>query len=188
VAEVDCLLLAAGSSSRMGRWKMLLPWRGSTVVETAAVAALEHCSRLLLVVGHRGDELARLFAGRDRVEVVWNRDHERGLFSSIRAGVAGVGTARFFVALGDMPMVDPRIYRRLLEAPPAPVLRPAYLGRRGHPVLLSAQMIPLILAEPPESTMRNVLARVDGRDMDVQDAGVVLDLDEPADYERLSGR
>jgi molybdenum cofactor cytidylyltransferase len=184
---VDCLLLAAGASTRMGRWKMLLPWRGSTVVEAAAAAALGGCSRVLLVIGYRGEELERVFAGHTGVEVVWNRGYERGLFSSIQAGVARVRTPRFFVALADMPMVASGVYRQLLQSPPAAAARPVHAGRPGHPVLLSAAMIPLILAEPPGSTMRNVLARVERREVEVSDAGVVLDLDEPGDYDRFSG-
>ncbi len=183
---MDCVLLAAGASTRMGRLKMLLPWRGSTVVEAAAAAALGACSRLLVVVGHRGEELARLFAGRDRVEIVRNPGWERGLFSSVRAGVAAVRSERFFVALGDMPLVGSAVYRSLLAAPPAPAVHPLYGDRRGHPVLLAAEMIPRILAEPPDSTLRAVLERVEGREVAVDDAGTLLDLDVPADYERLA--
>jgi len=170
----------------MGQWKLLLPWRGTTVIEASAAAALEACSRVLLVVGHRGDELERLFAATKLVEVVRNPDHAAGLFSSVRAGVLRVRSQRFFVALGDMPLAGPQLYRRLVDEPSAAALRPVYRGTRGHPVLLDSALIPLILAEPAESTMRNVLARVEARDVPVEDAGAVLDLDEPADYERLS--
>lgn len=170
----------------MGRWKMLLPWRGSTVVEAAAAAALDACSRLIVVVGHRGEELAGVFAARDRVEIVRNPDWERGLFSSVRAGAAAVRSERFFVALGDMPLVGSPVYRSLLAAPPAPAVHPLYRGRRGHPVLLAAAVIPRILAAPLESNLGCVLQGVEGRDVVVDDPGTQLDLDEPADYERLA--
>jgi len=186
VADVDCLLLAAGASVRMGRWKPLLPWRGATVVEASVAAALGACSRVLLVVGHRGDELGRLFAGRERVEVVPNAGYLAGLFSSIRTGVERVRSSRFFIALADMPLVRPELYLALLGAPEADAVRPVYRGTPGHPVLLSARVIPLIRAESEDSTMRNVLARVECRDVPVDESGAVLDLDEPADYDRLS--
>jgi molybdenum cofactor cytidylyltransferase len=187
VADIDCVLLAAGASSRMGRYKPLLPWRGTTVVETSAAAALAVASRVLLVVGYRGDELAALFAGRARVEIVPNPDYAAGLFSSVQAGVRRVRTSRFFVALADMPLVTPGLYERLLAEPPAPAVRPLYDGTRGHPVLLDASMIAPILAEPVTGMMRNVIARVAARDMAVDDPAALLDLDEPADYERLAG-
>ncbi len=186
MADVDCLLLAAGASSRMGRWKPVLPWRGATVVEASAAAALAACSRVLLVVGHRGDELVRLFAGRERVEAVPNPRYIAGLFSSIRAGIERVRSERFFVALADMPLVSPDLYLRLLGEPQADAVRPVYRGTRGHPVLLSARVIPLIRDESEDSTLRNVLARVECRDVPVDDPGAVLDLDLPDDYDRLS--
>ncbi len=170
----------------MGRWKPVLPWHGATVVEASAAAALAACSRVLLVVGHRGDELARLFAGRERVEVVPNPSYMAGLFSSIRAGVERVRSQRFFVALADMPLVSAGLYLRLLAEPEADAVRPVYRGARGHPVLLSSRMIPLIRAESEDSTMRDVLARVQCRDVPVDDPGSVLDLDLPEDYDRHS--
>ncbi len=186
MADLDCVLLAAGASVRMGRWKPLLPWRGATVVEASAAAALSACSRVLLVVGHRGDELAGLFSGRPRLEVVPNAGYLAGLFSSIRAGVERVRSPRFFIALADMPLVRPELYLALLDEPEAEAVRPVYRGTPGHPVLLSARIIPLIREESEDSTMRNVLARVGCRDVPVDEPGAVLDLDEPADYDRLS--
>ena len=54
------------------------------------------------------------------------------------------------------------------------------------PVLLAAALIPAILAEPADSTLRKVLQDVERAEVAVEDAGVALDLDEPADYEGLS--
>jgi molybdenum cofactor cytidylyltransferase len=115
----DCLLLAAGESTRMGEWKLLLPWRGATVVEWSVRHALGFCRRVLLVTGHRSRELQALFTGWPAVEPVENREYRRGLLSSIQAGATRVESERFFIALGDMPLVGEAIYRLLAERLPA---------------------------------------------------------------------
>ncbi len=143
VSLVDCIVPTAGRSERMGRWKPLLPFRGGTIVGTVVEAALEACSRVILVTGFRGDELAARFAGTPRVLVVENPDWALGMFSSIRRGAARVESARFFVSLGDMPFVGSAIYRALLEAPEADFVFPVHGGVRGHPVcLLRASGLP----------------------------------------------
>ncbi len=185
LAGYDCLLLAAGSSTRMGAWKLLLPWRGATVIEWSARHALGFCRRVLLVTGHRGDELRELFAGRPAVEPVENREWRLGMFSSIQAGAARVESGRFFIALGDMPLVEDGAYRLLAERLAGggyEAARPTFAGRKGHPVLLDRSLVPRLLAAPPSLSMSDVLRAVKLLEVPVADESVVTDLDTPADY------
>jgi molybdenum cofactor cytidylyltransferase len=183
--SVDCLMLAAGSSSRMGAWKLLLPWGRSTVIETSLAHAREACARVILVTGHRARDLEERLTGTPRVELVHNPRHELGMFSSIQAGVTRVRTARFFLALADMPMIEPAIFTALMAADEAEVVRPVWDGNPGHPVLLSGGLIPSILAQPPQGSMRSVLAGRRVTNLETSDQSVYLDLDSPEDYERL---
>jgi hypothetical protein len=57
MAEVECVMLAAGRSSRMDDWKMTLPWGKSTIVEHSVRTALNVCARVVLVAGFRAEEL-----------------------------------------------------------------------------------------------------------------------------------
>lgn len=195
-AGYDCLLLAAGGSTRMGAWKPLLPWRGATVIEWSVRHALEFCRRVLLVSGYRGAELRALFAGRPGVETVENPGWRRGMLSSIQAGAARVESGRFFIALGDMPLVGGGIYRllamRLEAAAPATggpegggrqAARPVCGGRTGHPVLLDRSLVPRILAADPALSMRDLLREVEVLEVPAADGSVLIDLDTPADYE-----
>jgi len=101
--KIDCLIPAAGLSSRMGRWKLLLPYRGTTILEQTLNNALSLCSRVVLVTGYRGNELEEIYAGRSGVVTVRNADFKRGMFSSIQTGVPLVSTEWFFITMGDMP-------------------------------------------------------------------------------------
>ena len=88
--RVAGIILAAGSSSRMGRPKQLLSFREQTVIECIVDSALNSSlCKVVVVLGHRAEELRPLLTGRD-VTVVLNSDYKRGQSSSIQAGLAAV--------------------------------------------------------------------------------------------------
>jgi len=84
----DCVLLAAGLSSRTTAWKMMLPCAGGTLIEASVAAALQACARVIVVAGFRAGELAGLFRGRERVEVAVNARFEEGMLTSLQCGAA----------------------------------------------------------------------------------------------------
>jgi len=189
VLPFDCLILAAGASSRMSDWKMLLPWEGSTIVETSVRKALDACRRVILVAGFRAEELRALFADRIRageMAFVANPVYERGMFSSVQAGAGLVTSQRFFLALGDMPRVEPSVYRLLLRYE-GEVVIPKYRGKKGHPLLLSSAAGRRIQELEQDRSMRDVLAEFPTLAVPVEEPGVVQDIDDAQDYRRYIG-
>jgi molybdenum cofactor cytidylyltransferase len=182
VFPVDCIMVAAGRSERMGRWKPLLPFRGGTIVAAVVSAALAACYRVILVTGFRGDELAALFAAEPRVAAVRNPDWELGMFSSIQRGAAHVQTDRFFISLADMPFIDPAVYRALLETEGADFVFPVHGGLRGHPVLLSDHArTALLAADPRTGSMKEIARRLSAIEVPWTDNSVLRDIDTPED-------
>jgi len=164
------------------------------MVERSVGTALEVCGRVILVAGYRAEELGELFRGRERVEVTVNPGYEEGMFSSVRCGCGRIRTPWFFLALGDMPLVDPNTYRlmlRLAEGLPdgaaagIPTLIPRFRGKKGHPLLLSGEVRERILSAPPTATLREVLAEVPNLLVPVEDPRVLQDVDTPEDYRGL---
>ncbi len=187
----DCIMLAAGESTRMGSWKPLLPFRGSTVIEWSVRSALRSCRRIVLVVGYRGEELAERFRGRAGVETVENRDYRKGQLSSLVTGMERTEDSRFFVALGDMPLIGGHVYDRIAAegrtafAGGFAAVRPAFGGRPGHPVLLDRDRV---FTDPPGDgirSVRDILHALRVLEVPCSDAGVVSDIDTPADYAML---
>ncbi len=196
----DCVMPAAGASSRMGRWKPLLPWAGRFLVEAAVEAALSACSRVLLVAGYRASELASLFHGESRVLVLDNPAWERGMLGSIQRALPEVRGAAFFCANADMPFVRPADYEALAAALAPPLeaeqsgceafAASAFAAGRdgggrlvpGHPVLVPATWIPDILALSPASRMKPFLL---SRPFVLVERGqaALFDVDSPDDYE-----
>jgi molybdenum cofactor cytidylyltransferase len=169
----------------MGRWKPVLRFGGATIIETVVAAALGACSRVLLVTGYRGAELAALFSGQPRVVVVENPDWEQGMFSSVRRGIAEAVTPRFFVTLGDMPWITTAVYDALLRhdaAHEADAVFAAHGGRRGHPVLFRRGVKAAVAAaDPARGRMRAIAASFRVAEVTWPDDSVLRDIDTESD-------
>lgn len=188
------IVLAAGLSRRMGRLKPLLPLGQTTVLETAVSPFTEAgIRRLIVVTGHRADQVGPLVARQGWMEAP-NPDYRTGMYSSVRAGVAALpaGTAAFFLLPCDIPLVKAATVRQLAAArqsagrDPA-VCYPVFGGRRGHPPLISAALIPQILAGEPDGGLRALLAGHSEQNVEVEvpDEGILRDMDTPEAYERI---
>lgn len=185
--KYDSVLLAAGRSRRMGKWKLTLPLQDTTIVERAVSTALDVSSRVILVTGYQGEILEDLLRksdvpGRERLCFVHNQEYERGMFSSIRKGCEEVETERFFLVLGDMPLVNASTYQSLIETPEVDAVIPKYKGKRGHPLLMMRSMADRIIAADKESTLHHVLSEVPTMSIPVNDRYILNDVDTEKDY------
>ncbi len=191
-SRFGAVVLAGGYSSRMGRFKPLMPLGGSTVLARAIASFRRTAPDICVVVGHRGDELRREIA-RLGARCVENPAFDRGMFTSLVAGVRALpaGVDGCFVLPADMPAVRPftaRLLARAFTRTGADVVHPAFRGERGHPPVLSARLFGEILSgdEGARGGLRAILARHEERavQVDVLDEGILLDLDTAADHER----
>ncbi|MCK9460478.1 MAG: NTP transferase domain-containing protein [Proteobacteria bacterium] len=186
-----CIILAAGEGRRAGGYKPLMELGEGLVIDRVVDAASEVAGEIR-VVG--GCEFARLEAHLARrwphAVAVRNARWERGMFSSARAGLEGVAGAAF-IHPADVPGPSRAIYRALAaayEAEPRDVLRPAFGGRRGHPVLLSPAAVRAVLSAGPEATLREVLAPLSSAEVAAGDDLVLYDFDTLDELEILRRR
>ncbi|MCX6558809.1 MAG: NTP transferase domain-containing protein [Candidatus Aminicenantes bacterium] len=182
--EAEGILLAAGLSSRSGGFKMELLLAGKPLLLWSLEAMAAVCQRVIVVAGFAPEKIRRLVEGRPGVEVVVNENFAAGMLGSIQTGCRAVRAGRFFVHPGDMPLVRSRVYRQLL-ATEAEVVVPACRGRRGHPVLLRGNLIPALLAEPLDSSLGQFIARRAVATVEVEDRGILADLDVMADLKKI---
>lgn len=190
MSRVAAVILSAGLSSRMGRFKPLLPLGGKTVLERCIDcfhgAGVEE---VVVVTGKRGGEVAEV-AGQAGATAVHNPQYRQGMFSSVLAGVRALpqSTNGFFVLPVDMPLVRPETVARLLKAfqeDPLRIVYPVFDSQRGHPPLVHIALAGEILEHDGEGGLRTVLGRHESEAMElpVADCGVIHDLDHPDDYE-----
>jgi molybdenum cofactor cytidylyltransferase len=194
------VILAAGQSVRMGRPKALLPCgdRGDTFVRRLAVVLCDGGVEEALVVGRPEDELLRaeVEAMAVRARYVENPNADEGQLSSVLAGLAEAdrpGVRAILVTPVDAPMIAPATVAALLAAfrsSAAPVVRAVHLGRHGHPVIFSREVFEDLRHADPALGARAVLRAHAARviDVEVDDPGVLGDVDTPAEYDALRGR
>ncbi len=186
-SSVAGLVLAAGKSSRMGRDKALLPFRGSTFLE--AILGVLHGAglvRIAVVLGHHGDLIERS-ADLSRVEVVYNPDYEQGQTSSLQAGLRALerpDLEAVLLALVDHPAISEETVQTLIAEfleSHAPVVIPTHEGRRGHPLIIARKLfeplLDLSLDQGANSIIRDY--RESTLFVEVEDPGILLDVDEP---------
>jgi xanthine dehydrogenase accessory factor len=187
------IVLAAGESIRMGRAKTSLPLRGKTmlgrVVETFLAAPFD---RLRVVVPPEG---APDLPDDPRVEIVENEQRREGIASSIRRGLGDLpaGTEMAAIALADLPFVRVATLRRLVDtmtSEKAGIVYPTYEGQAGHPVLWHPRLFEELGELRGDCGARKVLERhrEQAIAVPVEDEGVCLDIDTPADYSRAMSR
>jgi CTP:molybdopterin cytidylyltransferase MocA len=193
--KVAGIILAAGRSVRMGRAKALLEMGESTFLEHAiGILAGGGCSDVIAVLGRgevagRAGELARA-GGAKPVENPGGGEQ----IESLRVGLASApaDAAAAIVLPVDHPLADAGTVATLIgefEATRAPIVRPVYRDRPGHPILLARILWPELADPALEYGARDVIHRhaEDIRDVPVDDRGVTVDIDTPAEYRREIG-
>jgi molybdenum cofactor cytidylyltransferase len=195
---LGAVILGAGASSRMGRPKLLLPWRGTTVIGHLLGQWRELGAAQIGIVLRPQDldlasELDRLgFSRAGRIE---NPQPERGMFSSVQCVANWPGwrdeIAAWAVVLGDQPHLRPETLRRLLEfhfGNAGAVCQLEFDGHARHPVLLPRRAFQELKVSAA-GTLKDFLKQTPVRCLrvSVDDPGLALDLDTPEDYRRMQG-
>ncbi len=187
------VVLAAGSGSRFAgdRHKLVQPLAGATVLGLTIRHAIE--SRLAAVVvttAALAAEAARWVAQRDIVLLPDTGPAGvgvRGMGWSIATGVTSRPQASGWLVLpGDMPLVRPASIREVAAAIEAhPIAYAQHRGRRGHPVGFSAELYSDLVRLTGDEGARRLIARFPSMGVELDDPGVLQDVDTLADLEAL---
>ncbi|MBE0626912.1 MAG: nucleotidyltransferase family protein [Burkholderiales bacterium] len=185
-ANICGILLAAGASKRFGSDKLLHPLSGQTPVAVAALARLRAAIPHVIAVVRPGATALENLLSDAGATVILCANADDGMGASLATAVSASGeVAGWVVALADMPYIRPETIVKIGAslAAGANIVAPAYRGKRGHPVGLSAQFRTQLQAlrgdEGARELLRqnaNVLTLIE-----VDDPGVCRDIDTPVD-------
>jgi molybdenum cofactor cytidylyltransferase len=197
-ARVSAIILAAGSSTRMGRAKQLMPLGDSTILERtiANVRAVE-VNEIVLVLGASAETIRRQLplSLLEGLNVVVNRAYREGMSSSLRAGISALDqrSEAALIILGDQPFIRSETMDRVIKAyrrDQAQIVIPSFHGTRGNPVLLDRFVFSEVMALEGDTGCRAIFgSHLEGiAKVEVEDDGILLDIDDPDDYDRLRGK
>lgn len=198
---ITAIVPAAGASRRMGEPKLLLPFGRSTVIGSTLAALLEGGAGRVCVVVRLDDEALReVLEGVPGVLLAVNPEPERGMLSSILAGLEALGGPPALTsgkALLVCPADLPALARETVAAaiagvrsPEAGLAVPVHRsGKRGHPLAIAAGLVAELPGLDPAVGLRQLLDRrpAEVLEVPVDDPGCVRDVDTPDDYRRLTG-
>ncbi|HWP79844.1 MAG TPA: NTP transferase domain-containing protein [Candidatus Acidoferrum sp.] len=187
--EICAVIAAAGMSSRMGEFKPMLTI-GSISVAQRIVATLRQAgvSKIVVVTGHNADALERHLSKSGAVFLRNENYRTTQMFDSARIGLSYIldkCDAALFTPV-DIPLFTAGTVRKLMKSG-ADYACPVCCGQRGHPILLSRNVIQKVLEDSGEGGLAGALARcgIPEAPVEVEDRGVLFDADTPEDFDVL---
>ena len=188
------ILLAAGTSSRMGSNKLLFDLNGESVLRRAARRAMGGgLGPILVVLGHQEEKARPELVGLP-CRVVVNPQYETGITSSLKAGVAALkdqpeNVRAAMVMLADMPFVTSEMIAGMIaryRSTEAPLVISDYEGVNAPPMLYDRSLFSELLTMTEEGCGRQVVKRHRHEaEVLAWPASALADLDVPEDYARL---
>lgn len=181
----------------MGRPKLLLPWRGQTVIEHVLQAWMRSRVQHVVVTVHPDDEALAELCRRCGARVVVPAQPPPDMKTSVwlalqeaRRALAPQPHDAWLLAPADMPSLQTATVDRLLAAYRPGDLRivaPVWAGRRGHPIVLPLALADEVAALKADEGINALLGRVPVVEVDCPEMSIHEDLDTPDDYRRLRG-
>jgi len=183
IALVDGIILAAGKASRVGQNKLLLEYRGQPIIYYPLRILSEICENVTLVTGHYKIDYASMFLEFDNIFVVHNENYNLGMFSSVKKGVE-VSKNDILLIPGDYPLVKKETFQALLHGT-GDIRVPIYKGKKGHPIFISRSLRDELLNDDPASNLKVFRDKHKVNYIDVDDEGILIDIDHFEDYNRI---
>ena len=192
---IAAVVLAAGRSQRMGEPKLVLPLEGQTVIEKVVGALHEAGVSEIVVVTGAAEEQVRSALEGTSARMVHNPQYEKSeMLTSLQTGIRALtaDAKALLVVLGDQPTIATDVVQSVVDtyhSHGALLVVPSYQMRRGHPWLADRSLWADLLTLDETQTMRDFL-NAHAKEIDyvtVDSPGILMDLDTPEDYRRLTG-
>ena len=141
--NIAIIILAAGSSSRLGRPKQLLELGGKNLLQKSIIAALNVSKNVIVVLG-ANEQLIRPTISDLPIEIILNKDWAKGMSSSIQTGMSilkNKDCEAVLIMLCDQPFVDAFLLRKMMtvfEKSNLPIVASEYEGKVGVPAIFAA--------------------------------------------------
>lgn len=187
--QIAALIVAAGMSSRMGDFKPMLNI-GSISVAQRIIATLHQAgvTKIVMVTGYNATALERHLAGNGIIFLRNEQYETTQMFDSVKIGLNYLQDKcdRVLFTPVDVPLFTAYTVRALIESD-EPLASPRCQGKRGHPISISAKLIPEILADEGSMGLKGAMERCSASlaFIEVDDLGTLKDADTPEDFSAL---
>ncbi len=191
--KIGAVVLAAGLSSRMGVQKLLLPWKGKTVIETVVdTLILSRITEIVVVTGRDAEQIASTLKSKP-VQIIYNPDFANGdMVTSLSTGLKALRNRvdAILMVLADQPQMMETTVKLLVDEwylNSDSLCIPSYQMHRGHPWVIPAILWDNLNSLDSHQTMRDFI-RINEHEIRyvvVETATILADLDTPEDYAHI---
>ncbi|HMB64165.1 MAG TPA: nucleotidyltransferase family protein [Eudoraea sp.] len=191
--HVTVLILAAGSSSRMGKMKQLLPWKNTTLLGSAISAAkASKASEIIVVLGYHAARIRESLTNH-RIILLENREWETGMGSSVRCGMQYVLNKTslpdaVLIMLCDQPFIGTGYLNEMIEAyyaSPKNIIGTAYGRSAGVPALFGKSYFSMLKGISGKEGAREVISGHSDDTVTLNANDLLGDVDNDEDYRSL---
>ncbi|MBT3176812.1 MAG: molybdenum cofactor cytidylyltransferase [Desulfobacula sp.] len=190
--KIAGVILAAGSASRMGKTKQLLPFGKTTLLGQVILNARESAlDEIIVVLGHNAHKITQTLDLR-HIKIIRNKEYSKGQSTSLIKGLENVSAqcdAAMFL-LGDQPLVNAAIINHLIidfERARKSIIIPYFNDKRGNPVIIARPLFHRLESLSADTGARVIFDEFKKSILKVQipDKAILVDVDTMDDYEKL---
>jgi molybdenum cofactor cytidylyltransferase len=191
MGELWSIILAAGESKRMGFPKMMLTFKGRTILETVIeVVSSSSVNNTLIVLGAEKEKLTDLIR-KYCVKHCYNDNYREGMLSSVKCGFSNLPSDfdAVLVFQGDQPLITTEAINMVIEAYRSSgkgIVIPVYNKKRGHPILIDRKYTDNIKKLDNRVGLRSLPYQFsyDVMEVETNDPGILRDFDTYEEYEK----
>ncbi|MCF6269985.1 MAG: NTP transferase domain-containing protein [Melioribacteraceae bacterium] len=191
--KITGLLIAAGFSSRMGKFKPLLTYRKKSFLYNIVTKLDSVCDETIVITGHNDDLIEKelnSFSTKKRIKTIFNENYQDGMFTSLQTGLQGTASSHWVLYhFIDQPNLPNLFYKEFIAQIDDSFdwIQPKYNGKKGHPILLGEEVIKIILASNPKSNLKQISENhnIKKKCFDVKTKSIFCDVDTKEDYKTL---
>lgn len=182
---VDGIVLAGGYSSRFKQNKMTVIFKDKPLIMHTIDTMSLVCNKIFIVTGFYHQEIEELLKGYSNIQLIYNKNYNQGMFSSVKVGVGQVNHD-FFIIPGDCPLVKEEVYQELLNAD-GDIRVPSYNHRLGHPIFMHYKLKNALLQTDMEN-LKDFRNNHGFKIVEVEDQGILSDIDTISDLDKITGK
>ncbi|QCR32360.1 NTP transferase domain-containing protein [Lysinibacillus sp. SGAir0095] len=197
MCKIGAIILAAGQSARMGKPKLFLPYLNAPLIHYPVSVAVSQKFKPIIVVGGKYFQQLQLELSEfsNQIAIVHNPEYERGMSSSLKAGINAIDAEvdGVFIFLGDQPFVSNDVVQNLIHVyrqnkkKGIKIIRPRYATQHGHPILFDKSLFHEFQSLKGDEGGKSIIKANEDKliVVDFENTRLNLDIDTPQEYESL---
>jgi molybdenum cofactor cytidylyltransferase len=188
-SKIWAVVLAAGESARMKSPKLILPFRGRTIIENVILNILgSEIKNVIIVTGAWRDEIIEKITDLPVISCI-NENYRSGMLSSVICGLRSIpeDAEAALIFQGDQPEIEPAVVSKMIKAwkdEGKGIIIPVNAGKRGHPLLIERKYFSEVSRLDPATGLRGLMMEypMDISEVEVDNIMILKDIDTREDY------